>query len=498
MKRFYISIRWKFFIAIALTVSLFALLNIALVWTKVYEVMDEEVAKRIINLGKNLSNQSIHYILYDDLSSLQKITENTKNSDNAIIYCFITDNRNNVIAHTFTNGFPIKLLEVNPKGKKIRIEKIETDNFQTKRISDLMIPILDGKIGSVRIGIDGEGSWNELESTMILFVIIFSVFTFMGFAGAYIFSYIISKPIKRIKQAAESIDMNSLTKYTLAFGNDSFSKDNLKAIMLPYDEIDDLSDNFEQMLFRLKTTYQKLEDARNSMNQSEKLASIGTLVSGIAHEINNPLSGLRSCIRRITDQPENYSQNIKYLSIMNEAVSKIEFVVKGLLDFTRKSSGLRNVNKISSLIDNSLRFIQFGNKHTKLITKGNFINSDYLIICDKNEIEQVFFNLIKNSYDAIDEKMKILPNHLGVIDINISQNEENIEVEIYDNGIGIKDENLKKVFDPFYTSKDIGKGTGLGCAISYNLIHENGGIIEIDSVYGEWTKIKIKFPKEIR
>lgn len=330
-----------------------------------------------------------------------------------------------------------------------------------------------------------------MSETVIIFILIFIGFTFLGFLGAYLFSTLITKPIIKIKSEAEKIDIDNIRKNIII----ERSKDNKQKIQIIEfkDEIDDLTEKFNEMLDRLESTYNKLIASQNAMNQSEKLASIGTLVSGIAHEINNPLSGLKSCIRRISENPGNVSQNVKYINLMDDASGKIQSVVEGLLDFTRISSGLKSDLDITSILNNVINLVKYRKLAKPIVieTSFNLINPN--LFCNKNEMEQVFFNLIKNSIDAIEEKYKQNENHKGSIEISTFNFNSSMVVEIIDNGIGISKECLDKVFDPFFTTKDVGKGTGLGCSISYNIIKDHNGEITIDSVKNEWTKVKIVF-----
>lgn len=135
MKKFYLSIFWKFFIAIIFTVTLFGVLNIVFVWNKVFYTLDDEIYRRINIIGKNLSELSAHYILYKDYASLQTITDNTKNSDPIIEYCFVTDSENRVLSHTFNKGFPLKLLKANKlkEGDSITSVQIKAVNFTAKK-----------------------------------------------------------------------------------------------------------------------------------------------------------------------------------------------------------------------------------------------------------------------------------------------------------------------------------------------------------------------------
>jgi two-component system NtrC family sensor kinase len=497
MRKLYLPIFWKLFIAIVLTVAVFALLNIIFVWNKVFQTMESEISKRGINIAKNLANQSIHYLLYKDLSTLQILIENLKSSDPIIVYCFIIDNNGKVLAHTFDNGFPKELLKVNQikEEDSLSIVSITATNFISKKIKDINVPILYGKLGFVRIGVNYDSVWLDLKDSLITFIFIFIIFTILGIAGAFFFARLISHPIKKVKLATESLDITNTDSRNIIPISQIRNKLKTPFKLQVNDEIDDLIEKFDEMIVRLEKTYQKLISTQQAMNQSEKLASIGTLVAGIAHEINNPLSGLQSCLRRMSEKPDNISQNLKYLALMSDSTSKIQSVVNGLLDFTRVSSSNKTKQDISILLDNTIKLIQYRKSFKEVTIIKQYEREKYFTLCNKNQIEQVFFNILKNSIDAIEEKYKFNEKHDGRIIISVNKSDLYITVEIKDNGIGIQKKDILKVFDPFYTTKDVGKGTGLGCSISYSIIKEHNGEMEIESEYLEWTKVILKFIK---
>jgi two-component system NtrC family sensor kinase len=497
MKKLYLPIFWKLFIAIVITVAVFAFLNIIFVWNKVFQTMESEISKRGINIAKNLANQSIYYLLYKDLSTLQILVENSKNSDPMIVYSFIVDNSDKVLAHTFDDGFPKDLLNANQimGNDSLSIIGIHATNFISKNIKDINVPILNGKLGYVRMGLNYDSVWLDLKDSLITFIFIFIIFTILGISGAFLFAKLISHPIKKVKLATESLDMTNIDSKNIIPISQKINKLKTPLKIQVNDEIDDLIEKFDEMILRLEKTYQKLISTQHAMNQSEKLASIGTLVAGIAHEINNPLSGLQSCLRRMSEKPDNISQNLKYLALMNDSTSKIQSVVNGLLDFTRVSNSNKTKQDISVLLDNSIKLIQYRKSFKEVTIIKKYEREQYFTLCNKNQIEQVFFNLLKNSIDAIEEKYKVNENYEGRIIISVNKSDLHITVEIKDNGIGIQKKDILKVFDPFYTTKDVGKGTGLGCSISYSIIKEHNGEMEIESEYLEWTKVNLKFIK---
>lgn len=248
------------------------------------------------------------------------------------------------------------------------------------------------------------------------------------------------------------------------------------------DEIDVLTNKFNEMLLRLKKTYTELQNAQESLMQSEKIAALGILSAGIAHEINNPIAGIQNCLKRISEKPENIKQNIRYIELMEEAIYKIKTVVQGLLNFSRKHELVLSEVNITQVIENTLLLIAFQLEKSRIAIVKNYPKHIPIIKGSFNHLEQVFLNLLINAIDAIDEEKQENPDTNGEIDITIKTSNNFLCIEIKDNGIGISKDKLKQIFDPFYTFKKIKQGTGLGLAVSFNILEEhNGKIIAVNN-----------------
>jgi len=245
------------------------------------------------------------------------------------------------------------------------------------------------------------------------------------------------------------------------------------------------------MLIRLKNSYLEIKETEIALIQAEKLASLGTLSAGVAHEINNPISGIKNCINRIIKNPKNIEQNAKYIVLINEAIEKIEKVVKHLLSFSRKQEIVLEKVNLNLIIEKAILLTKFklqtSNIPIKIVSdKENFVKGS------SNHLEQVFVNLIFNSVDAITERKEKDPSIDGKIEIEIKNISDKCFVHVMDNGNGIPKDIQKKIFDPFYTSKSVGKGTGLGLSVTFNLIKEHGGEIRFRSTVGLGTEFVIE------
>ncbi len=239
---------------------------------------------------------------------------------------------------------------------------------------------------------------------------------------------------------------------------------------------------------KTENAYQELKRTQSQLIQSEKMATIGILAGGVAHEINNPLGGIlihtQMLLRKTRDRDERRS-----LKLIEESTRRCRDIVRSLLDYSRKPglNDFRSLN-LNKVISDACDMI-----HYEMEDRNIKIEAEYGSIPDikgnSNELQQVFTNLILNAEDAIDETGKP-----GKIIIRTYQEDRYIISQVIDNSSGIPEENLKKIFDPFFTTKDVGKGTGLGLSIAYRIVEKHGGEINVASKLGEGTTFTIKLP----
>jgi signal transduction histidine kinase len=222
--------------------------------------------------------------------------------------------------------------------------------------------------------------------------------------------------------------------------------------------------------------------------QSEKMAALGLLVAGVAHEINTPMGAIHSNndimervvprIRKALGPPVDTEEAVRLLDILqgvcqnNEiATGRIVRIVRSLKNFARLDEAERKKADIHEGIESTLTLLQHQLKKRIHIEK-HFAELPE-IECYPNELNQVFMNLLVNAAQAIPDR--------GTITIRTSRNDQNVKVEISDSGIGIPPEHLSKIFDPGFTTKGVGVGTGLGLAICYKIVQEHHGTIEVES-----------------
>ncbi|RLD73075.1 MAG: hypothetical protein DRJ10_18285, partial [Bacteroidetes bacterium] len=440
---------WKFTIISTIVVVLFGSINIYLLWTSVYKSFEKEIDKRCKVLAKIVSEKALSPMVYEDDLSLHNILDEIKQSDPSISYIFILNNTNDLVAHTYDITIPKSLLDANAlKAENYNIKVINTNNFKYPVIRDIAYPILNGDVGTVRLGIVEEHIQQEMsEATRNLVLMIVAFFIF-GLIGALFFSYIITTPIKKISQKAQIIDLNYID-------SEDYNINRRKRVRLfnfqINDELDVLVTKFSEMLDRLKKSYTDLKETQGALVQAEKLASLGTLSAGVAHEINNPISGIKNCVNRIIKNPKNIDQNAKYVILIKEATSKIENVVQHLLSFSRKQDiKLEKIN-LNLVIDSAILLTAFKVKSSNIAINVSY-KEKYFVKGSANHLEQVFVNLILNGLDAIIERKEKDSYLSGEIEIFLNRISDKVYIHLKDNGNGIPKAIQNKIFDPFFTS----------------------------------------------
>lgn len=237
----------------------------------------------------------------------------------------------------------------------------------------------------------------------------------------------------------------------------------------------------------IKSAYEKLKIAQSRLMHSEKMAAIGQFVSGLAHEINNPLDGVQNCIRTVLSDSDNKEQLKDYLNLALEGLFKMEIMVRRLLDYARPHQDEKIKINLNDLLEESLSLTKIRLKEKGIKLNKSFPDDPVYVYGDPHYLGQVFVNLILNAYDAMDSR-----GELNII-IGFDKN-GNAKIEIADTGEGIPKENLNKIFDPFFTTKQKSNGTGLGLYLGYNVISEMGGKISVKSEINEGSKFTIYLP----
>jgi two-component system, NtrC family, sensor kinase len=244
--------------------------------------------------------------------------------------------------------------------------------------------------------------------------------------------------------------------------------------------IDQMADAVEEREEQLKDT------TRRQIGQSEKLASVGRLAAGIAHEINNPLTGVLTFSHLLRKKDNLDEQDRQDVELIIHETTRVREIVRGLLDFARETPSSRLPLNLNEVIRQTIKLVQ-GQKDFGRVKVNLDLSPEVPEICaDANQLQQVLLNLALNACEAMPKG--------GTLTIRTRPGDDTVEILVRDTGVGIRQEVLDKVFEPFFTTKEPGKGTGLGLAVSYGIVQQHGGTMHLESTEGAGTFLTIVLP----
>jgi signal transduction histidine kinase len=256
------------------------------------------------------------------------------------------------------------------------------------------------------------------------------------------------------------------------------------------EELTAINDELHLQREELQATLNKLKQTQKQLVSSEKMASLGLLAAGVAHEINNPLNfikgGVLALENYVNDNLKNQNEHFApLLEIINVGVTRAADIITSLNHYSRKDDSKISEVNICSVIDNCLLMLRNQIKNRITVDK-KYPNKPFNILCNEGKMHQALLNILTNSVHAIPDT--------GNISIDLITQDDFLEVVISDTGCGIPQEHISKLTDPFFTTKEPGKGTGLGLSITQNIIDEHMGTLEFESEIEQGTTVTIKFP----
>jgi signal transduction histidine kinase len=221
---------------------------------------------------------------------------------------------------------------------------------------------------------------------------------------------------------------------------------------------------------------------------TDRLASIGELSSGVAHELNNPLTSVIGFSQLLMEGevPDNMKENLA--TIYSEA-QRAAIIVKNLLTFARKHAPVKQLTQVNTAIEGVLRLRAYEQKVNNIEVEKHFATDLPEMMMDSFQMQQVFLNIIVNAEFAMLET-----HNRGKLVISTEKSEDVVKISFTDDGPGISKENLKRIFDPFFTTKEVGKGTGLGLSICHGIVTEHGGQIYAQSEDGHGATFIVELP----
>ncbi|MDP8214723.1 MAG: ATP-binding protein [Candidatus Euphemobacter frigidus] len=484
-----------------------------------------------ITIARNLSYDSELAVLAADRAQLQTLAEGVLREED-VTYCQIEDSNGNILVwsgaspsrrdtqepESITNSQAGILAYRSPGGAinwyEIRVpvtmiqEKPQKEDLAFLGRKSLAADRSGEKaiIGEVTLGVSAT-TMNREISQIHKMTIAISAFTIMlGVLAMTFLAKVITRPINNLLEGtrlAAGGDLNSRIKTT------------------SFDEVGMLTRSFNQMTVELQTSHRELEkysktlenkvaertrslsranrdlqkslkDLRNSQEsliQAEKFAAIGQLLTSITHEINNKLAPILGYAELLQMQ-ELDDESQKMLKVIEDATLGSKEIINSLLAFARPRELSKSYQNINRILDQTLELLDYRMKASGVVFKSNLDKNLPLTMVDGTQISQVFLNIINNAQQAMEKSKKKI--------LSITSREEDgfIKFRFTDSGEGMTHEVQKRIFDPFFSTKRPGKGSGLGLSVSYQIVKSHGGSIEVESKKGDGASFTVYLPIE--
>jgi hypothetical protein len=485
---------------IVLNLSLIALLTVILIGIVVFTVTGKVMTEQrmrseeimIDSIGRSLeaalSLGSALTIREGEASMIQNAVEEYRRNEE-IQELRVVDCNFKVIANLNPYEIGGKVSDVSLSqalllGKKVRI----SSPLRGERFITVSSPLYQDRsiIGGFKVKI----SLSDLDKsisqsrTVVISYILFAAFLIIFF-GTFLLNRYLVKPIERLITFTGQISEGEFQSRSIINEKNEIGKLSLSLNQMA-ERLSEDKKKIEEYIASLEKTNQRLKDAQEEVLRSEKLASLGKLSTGIAHEIGNPLGVIRGYIGMLLKEEEIRKEIRDYFRRMEIEIDRIDRIMRELLDYSRTSPAEFSRVDVNQVIMASLSLTSL-QKSTQDI-KVNLVLDDHLppVLANGQQLLQVMVNIVLNARDALPKG--------GEITISTHQSGGNISIEIRDNGMGIREEDVPKIFDPFYTTKGPGEGTGLGLAISLRIIESFRGKIKVVSNPGRGTTFTILLP----
>ena len=358
-------------------------------------------------------------------------------------------------------------------------------------------------LGIIQIGLTPERINKKMQ--MILWASIIPVgfvIVLVGIGVSYFIASGVVKPVEYLVKITDKVASGDLSQKVEISSKDEIgllaSRFNqmtkgLKQLMDEKEnamiELRDLNKKLSSINDELVQRNEQLKDTQEQLVRTEKLAAVGTLASGVSHELRNPLSSIKNAVfllkRKLSRKvmPDIDEKVLQFLDIMDKEIDRSTRIINDLLGFTRVAKPTRIRSDIRIVINEALSRVEIAEN----IKLSKDLQSDLpMVTIDANQIGQVLINLIENACQVMTDG--------GELQISSRKSEVFVEIEIADTGCGIPEKDVKKIFDPLFTTKP--KGTGMGLAICHGIIDKHKGIIEVKSQEGKGTNMIIKLPLE--
>lgn len=415
------------------------------------------LAERGDSVAKTLAAQVNDLMLTDNKLGMHDALHKAVAADGEVLYISAMNQRGDVAAHTFERGGPPPALIEFWRQNEGQTTLLRTHDGPMMNVS--VRAKKEWRLRALNVGLTRAGAIAVSRRIIWVMAVWLAGALFVVFAGAQVIAVRVSRPLRQLEEQVLHLPERPSAAATLPTSATR--------------EVELLARGFADMTTRLEALEDERAAAQERMMHAERLAALGELAAGLAHEIHNPLDGMLECLRYLNDEPNKGERAEKYYPMLRSGLERIAGVMSSMMTFARSGQNVSVEGHAVAAIMESLGLLvekQFEGRRVRFTWK---MPGGCVCLCDRHGLEQAALNLILNAAEAAEDGTE------PEVRIEAECDDEWVCLAVEDSGPGIPADLHERVFDPFFTTKPVGKGTGLGLAVSRQLIRAAGGEVEL-------------------
>lgn len=402
-------------------------------------------------LARMAAGQIVEPMLVDDRPSLHAVLRKAASADVQARYACVESPDGDIVAHTFDGGHPRGLRELWQRNPA-QVVRFRTDS---ESLLDIPLPILAGQLGTLHMGISRSEAIRAADKMMWLMGIALAGVLSVVLAGARVVASKVSRPLRELE-----------AKVSL-FPQEAVGEEGLR--IAGTQEVEGLARGFEDMVRRMEALERDRVATQERMVHAERLAALGEMAAGLAHEVHNPLDGMLECLVYLQADPGKSERAAKYYPMLQDGLERVARAMREMLTFARSGQRIRlQTCRVPDMLEALELLVEAQLKGRRVRWNWHSAGS-CACLCDRQALVQAGLNLVLNAAEAAEGGTD------PAVQIEATCDSKWAYISVGDSGPGVPDELRERVFEPFFTTKPPGKGTGLGLSVSRELIRAAGG-----------------------
>ncbi|MEW6602214.1 MAG: ATP-binding protein [Nitrospirota bacterium] len=468
--KFFNSIAFRISVAIAVVIAASTITVGEIILKEERQTLEHELISKSRYLAELLSYSIREPLLRDDRDAVFTLLEGTIISrESIVVYADVYDKKDRMIAAAFKDEkHSSMLLPFNLDTSLRDMEIIEDSDMPIYHLRLRIGGNNNETAGVLRLCVTKDYLNSTLINTRKKIYLIGAAIIFMGIMLGLFAARKILKPILILNEGVKQVGEGGL---------------GVEVPVIGMGEIKELAGSFNKMSVKLKELVDAMKSAQKNLIRTEKLYAIGEFSAGVAHEIRNPLTSIKMLFQTVKSRKETMSQ--KDIEVIEKEINRIDRIIQSFLAFARPQKVEMSDVSIKNILDEVITITKPKMGQCEIQLEQEIPSELPGIRGNFDALKQVFLNLVLNAIQAMDKQG-------GTLGIEATTADGTLSVFIKDTGIGIPEKHLRYVFDPFFTTKK--DGTGMGLALTHNIINDHSGSIEIKSVPGGGTSVKVELP----